>query len=172
MQTDLRYQPAFTTLFATLSSGDTITAEADAMASMSANTTIKTRWNGGFIGGILRRLFGGESMFVNEFSSADGEDAEVVLTQACPGDMMCVELNNTALYLTKGSFIAMGSGVKLGLRWAGIRSWFAGEGCFDCGSAVTGRSGWVAMGPVSNVTSKIPTLLIARTSWPTNQPYR
>ena len=89
MQTDLRYQPAFTTLFATLSSGDTITAEADAMASMSANTTIKTRWNGGFIGG--RRLFGGESMFVNEFSSADGED-EVVLTQACPGDMMCVEL--------------------------------------------------------------------------------
>ena len=24
----------------------------------------------------------------------------------------------------------MGSGVKLGLRWAGIRSWFAGEGLF------------------------------------------
>jgi uncharacterized protein (TIGR00266 family) len=130
MKTDLRYQPAFTTLFATLQPGERIIAEADAMASMTANTAIKTRMNGGFIGGLLRRFFGGESMFVNEFSSADGEAAEVVLTQACPGDMQCVELHGNELFLTKGSFIAMGEGVKLGLRWAGFRSWFAGEGLF------------------------------------------
>ena len=130
MKTDIRYKPSFSTLFVTLEAGDTIVAEADAMASMSANTEMKTRWNGGFFAGILRRLFGGESMFVNEFSSENGQPAELVLTQASPGDMQCIELNGTELYLTKGSFVAMGDGVKLGMGWAGIRSWFAGEGLF------------------------------------------
>ena len=54
-------------------------AESDAMASMSTTLTIKTRWNGGFFGVVLRRIFGGETLFINDFiANAPGE---LVLTQ-------------------------------------------------------------------------------------------
>jgi hypothetical protein len=36
------------------------------MASMSSNTGVKTRSNGGFLKAILKKIFGGESLFVND----------------------------------------------------------------------------------------------------------
>ena len=80
-----------------MDAGDRITAESDAMASMSTTLTIKTRWNGGFFGAVLRRIFGGETLFINDFiANAPGE---LVLTQPFPGDIECMELNGTSLFL-------------------------------------------------------------------------
>ena len=95
METTTRNRPAFANILVKLQPGDRIVAEADAMASMSTTLSVKTRWNGGFVGAVLRRIFGGETLFVNEFvANAPGE---LVLTQPFPGDIECMELNGTSL---------------------------------------------------------------------------
>lgn len=132
MQVEIRYKPAFATLFVTLARGESIIAEADAMASMSSQVTMRTRFNGGLLRAMARRLFGGESLFVNEFRCPDDHaSAQLVLTQPVPGDIERVDLNDgDALLLQPSAFIACGPQVRLTVGWAGFASWFSGEGLF------------------------------------------
>ena len=63
MESITRDRPAFANVQVKLESGESIVAEADAMASMSTGMTIHTKWNGGFLSAVLRRIFGGETLF-------------------------------------------------------------------------------------------------------------
>src|SRR5688572_25370312 len=120
MQTEIRSRPSFAHVLVRLAQGDRIVAESDAMASMSSAITLSTRWNGGFLGAILRKLFGGESLFLNEFTTQSG--GELILTQPLPGDIECIELKGQTMYLQPGAFLACDPGVQLGLGYAGLRS--------------------------------------------------
>ena len=91
MEAELRDKPSFTNLHLKLSPGDSVIAEADAMAYMSSTINMTTQWNGGILQSVLKRFLGGESMFVNRFSTDQG--GELVITQPFPGDMTCLELN-------------------------------------------------------------------------------
>ena len=126
---ELRGRTAFTHIVATLSPGATLVAESGAMASRSGHIVAEATWNGGFVNAVLLRLFAKESLFVNRFT-AHGSPGQLVITQATPGDMIAVDLNGQELCLTRGSFIACTPGVSLGVAWAGIASWIAGEGLF------------------------------------------
>lgn len=128
MESEIRSRPSFANVLVRLSQGDRIVAESDAMASMSSSITLRTRFSGGFWGALLRRLFGGESLFVNEFSTATR--GELVLTQPYPGDIECVELKGQALYLQPGAFVACDPEVVMSVGWAGLRSMIAREGLF------------------------------------------
>lgn len=141
-----RNRPSFANVLVKLKPGDKIIAEADAMASMSASVDIRTRWNGGMIKAILKRFFGGESMFVNEFSSK--EPAELVITQGLPGDIECLQLQGNTMFLQPGAFIACEPGVKLGLGWAGFKSLIGGEGLFRLKVSGTGRVWFGAYGGI------------------------
>ena len=137
METLTRNRPSFANVLVKLSPGDRLIAEADAMASMSASVEMSTRWNGGFFAAVLKRIFGGESLFVNEFSSE--KPAEVVLTQPLPGDIECIDLKGNTLFLQPGAFLACEPGVSLGLGWAGIASLVGGEGLFRLKVSGEGR---------------------------------
>jgi uncharacterized protein (TIGR00266 family) len=128
MECEIRSRPAFANVHVRLTEGDSIVAESDAMASMSSSIALETRWNGGFFAALLRKLFGGESLFVNVFSTSSR--GELVLTQAYPGDIECVTLKGNALYLQPGAFVACDPSVELGLGYAGLRSLIAREGLF------------------------------------------
>jgi uncharacterized protein (TIGR00266 family) len=146
MEIQIRNRPAFANLLVRLARGERIVTESDAMASMSSSITVKTRWNGGFFAAVLRRLFGGESLFLNEFSTEQA--GELVLTQPMPGDIECVELKGTALYLQAGAFLACDEGVTLGLSWAGLRSFVAREGLFRLKVGGQGRVWFGAYGGI------------------------
>jgi uncharacterized protein (TIGR00266 family) len=146
MEIQIRNRPAFANLLVRLARGDRIVTESDAMASMSSSITVQTRWNGGFFAAILRRLFGGESLFLNEFTTEQAGD--LVLTQPMPGDIECVELKGTALYLQPGAFLACDPGVTLGLAWAGIRSFIGREGLFRLKVSGQGRLWFGAYGGI------------------------
>jgi uncharacterized protein (TIGR00266 family) len=128
MDCEIRSRPSFANMLVRLAQGDSIVAESDAMASMSSSITLRTRWNGGFLAALLRKLFGGESLFINEFSTSTR--GELVLTQPYPGDIECVTLKGQSLYLQPGSFVACDPSVELGLGYAGLRSWISREGLF------------------------------------------
>ncbi len=146
MEAITRNRPAFANVLVRLNPGEKIIAEADAMASMSASMEMRTRWSGGPIKAILKRIFGGESLFVNEFSSA--VPAELVLTQGMPGDIECIELKGTTLFLQPGAFLACEPGIRLGLGWAGWASFMGGEGLFRLKVSGTGRVWFSAYGGI------------------------
>lgn len=130
MKYEIRYKPAFATIFLTLNPGDRITAEAGAMASMASQISMKTEFSGGLIPGLLKKFFGGESLFVNTFSNDTQQPLELVLTQSAIGDIAAIELNGNEICFQPGAYIANTPGVHMGVQWAGFSSWFAGEGLF------------------------------------------
>jgi len=151
VQYELRYKPSFATIFVTLDPGDSIVAEAGAMASMDGALTMKSEFSGGFFSGLLKKFFGGESLFVNVFKNNTRKPQQVVLTQAIVGDIECVELRGNSLCFQPGAYIACTPGVKLGVRWAGLASWFAGEGLFKL--QVSGK-GTVFFGAYGGISKK------------------
>ena len=130
MRYEIRYKPAFATIFLTLNPGDRLTTEAGAMASMSAQLSMTTEFSGGLIPGLLKAFLGGESLFVNTFSNNTQQSLQLVLTQSTVGDIAMIELKGNTICFQPGAYIAHTPGVHMGVEWAGFSSWFAGEGLF------------------------------------------
>ena len=152
MQCDIKYKPAFAAVFVTLEPGDTITAEAGAMVSMDSLLTMKTEFSGGLFPALMRKFFGGESLFVNVFSNQTRQNLNLVLTQSNLGDIQAINLQGTAIYFQPGAYIANTPGINMGVRWAGFKSAFAGEGWFKL--KLWGR-GQVFFGAYGGITQKV-----------------
>jgi len=147
MKTQIDGAPAFAHLQVTLAPGEAIVAESDAMASMAADLTMRTRLNGGLFGAIARRLFGGESIFINRFHNGTSAPKQLTLVQPTPGDMHCKELEaGQSYYLQPGAFIACDETVKIGLKWAGLVSFIAKEGLFKVSVTGPGKVWYGAYG--------------------------
>ncbi len=146
---EIRYKPAFAAVFVTLNPGEQIIAEAGAMTSMDAALSMKTEFSGGFFSALLRKFFGGESLFVNRFQNKTQKPLTVVFTQSLIGDIECVKLTGNALCLQPGAYIASDPNIQLGVRWAGFASWFAGEGLFKLKVSGSGKVFFGAYGGIS-----------------------
>lgn len=146
MEALIRNKPSFANVLVRLKAGEGLVAEADAMASMSASIEMKARMAGGFFTALVRRFFGGESFFVNEFATQS--EGELILTQPVPGDITSVVLNGNSLYLQPGAFLACEPGVQLGVGWAGLASFIAREGLFRLKASGSGRLWFGAYGGI------------------------
>ncbi len=151
MKCEIKYKPAFAAIFVTLSPGESIVAEAGAMASMDGKLSMKTQFSGGFFPALIRKFFGGETIFVNVFINETKEPLNLVLTQSSIGDIQEIELKNKDICFQPGAYIAHTSEANLGVRWAGFKSWFAGEGLFKL--KVSGK-GKVYFGAYGGITKK------------------
>lgn len=151
MKYEIRYKPAFAAIFVTLNPGDRITAEAGAMTSMDAQLSMQTQFSGGLIPGLLKKFFGGESLFVNVFTNETQQPLTLVLTQSTIGDIERIDLSQGDICFQPGAYIAHTPGVKMGVQWAGFASWFAGEGLFKLKLTGGGR---VFFGAYGGMTKK------------------
>lgn len=149
MKYQIRYKPAFATIFVTLEPGEKITAEAGAMTSMDAQLTMTTEFSGGLIPALLRKFLGGESLFVNVFKNETRQPLTVVFSQSIIGDIACIDLTQGAICFQPGAYIAHTPGVKMGVRWAGFASFIAGEGLFKLQLSGKGRVFFGAYGGIS-----------------------
>ena len=130
MQSRTEGGPRFSHIHVDLEPGEVVRAEADAMSSMDADLDMTARFNGGFFSGLLKAFLGGESLFVNDFQNNTSGTRRVTLVQGTPGQINEVQLNGEEICLQPGAYVASTTGLKLGVKWAGIRSWFAREGLF------------------------------------------
>ncbi len=139
MKHEIRHQPAFPLVAITLEVGDVVTAEAGAMATRSSNVSMRTRMNAGrspglfariraFFVAFVRKLVGGETFFVNDFS-ADGR-GEVTFAPPLSGHIVHRRLHGDRLILQSGAFLACAGEVDMRLRWGGLRALFSREGLF------------------------------------------
>ncbi|MGI0115369.1 TIGR00266 family protein [Zooshikella sp. RANM57] len=130
MKTEIKGGRAFSYLDIELSPGEIITAESDAMATMSADLDLNSRFNGGFFPALARYFLGGETLFINEFTNHANSNRHITLSQPTPGEIKAVELKGQTLYLQPGAFLACTEDIKVGVKWAGFISWLAKEGLF------------------------------------------
>ena len=151
MKCEVKYKPAFAAIFITLEPGEKVTAEAGAMVSMDSKLTMKTEFSGGFFSALMRKFFGGESLFVNVFINETRQPLNLVLTQSVIGDIEEIDLKGRELCFQPGAYIAHTPRVTMGVRWAGFASWFAGEGLFKL--KIGGR-GKVFFGAYGGITRK------------------
>jgi uncharacterized protein (TIGR00266 family) len=129
MRTEILGAPSFSHVHIDLSPGETVIVEADAMQSMSADVQMKTTTNGGFLSALAKKLFGGESFFVNRFSHEASGPRRITIAQDVPGDIVELGLREgQEICLQRGAFLACTEGVRLSTSWAGFVSWVAGEG--------------------------------------------
>ena len=98
------------------------------MAYMSAGTTLKSKLIGGFFKAILRKILGGESLFVGQYGHPSG--GTVTFSPNRPGSVRQRTMNGDSFILTAGSYMASTPGVKLKTRFGGIRALFSREGAF------------------------------------------
>ena len=96
------------------------------MAMTRGDVDIATSTQGGFMKG-LRRSLGGESFFVNDFSSKSG--GLVGVAAALPGDMVLAALDGRQDVLVQsGAWIASDPSVDVDAKWGGGKTFFSGEG--------------------------------------------
>jgi len=139
-------------------------AEAGAMVRQSTTLEVDTRLNAGRKSGVwgwivalvvalLRKAFGGETMFVNEFWGPEG--GEVVLAPKLSGHIQRKTLDGTrTLFVQAGGYLASTPGIDTRLRFGGLRTLFGGEGlvllqCTGAGDVFVNSYGGITEVPVS-----------------------
>lgn len=148
MKSDIQGRPGFAYIHIDLEPGERLIAEPDAMSSMSSGVALSAQLNGGFWRGLVKKLFGGESLFISAFHNPTQAPQRVTLTQASPGDIGVFDLNGESKCMEPGTFIAATEGVQLKVRWAGFASWFSGEGLFKLFVSGQGRVFYGAYGAI------------------------
>lgn len=135
---EILFGPEYAVVRMQMAHGERLIAEPGAMISMTPNIEVKSEFaRGGFLKTLTRSFFGGESFFTTTYT-AQGE-AELILGRGQPGDMFVVELNNETIFVQSGAFVACDPEVSVNAKWAGVRSFFGGNGLFLLQVAGTGR---------------------------------
>lgn len=132
MEVELIHRPGNTAARVSLQPGEVCTTESGAMIAMSGNMQIETTTHQKGKGSVLKalkRLVGGESIFMNHFEPLGGE-GELWLGTALAGDMLVHELDNEQLIVQGSSFLASEQGVELDIGWQGFKSVLSGENIF------------------------------------------
>lgn len=133
MQTEITHKPGAAAARIRLDGGETLTAEGGSMIAMRGDVTLETTTKSkGGSGGILsgaKRLFAGESFFLNHYTAGPG-GAEIWLSQSLPGDMIQQPIHHQTLIVQAGSFVASSTGVSLDVGWQGFKNLLSGESLF------------------------------------------
>lgn len=131
MQFNIEFKPAYALAIAKLDQGDKVMAESGAMVTQDAHLRMETSASAGkgvkgFLKGLGRSMFLGESFFRNTFH-ADSGPGEVTFAPGLPGDIMVYEMQGNELIVQQQSYLASGTDVEIETKWGGFKSFF-GEG--------------------------------------------
>ncbi len=147
MQHTIEHGPSFAWLKVHLAPGDELQAEAGAMVRQDTSVEMTTHLNAGKHAGIfqkiwallvafMRKFAGGETMFVNRFTSP--RPGEIVVAPSLSGHIIHHELtHDSKLFVQTGSYLASTGNVETRIRFGGLKSLFGGEGLvlLECSGA-------------------------------------
>jgi uncharacterized protein (TIGR00266 family) len=120
--------PDFGSLECNLQPGQALLVEGGAMAYMDPGMEVKTKLMGGFLRALVRKVFGGESLFITQYSHPQG--GVLGVSPAVPGKVMHRQMRGETIYLQGGAFLACDPRIYLGTKFGGLRALFSGEGAF------------------------------------------
>jgi len=109
--------PAFSVLRVRLRRGESLTVESGAYMMSKGRVEVSTS-AGGLLKGLLRRVAGGEPVFLNRITAVD--DAEVWVAPPVAGDIVAVDLSGGSLYVQDSSYLAHVGDIDVGVAWRGV----------------------------------------------------
>lgn len=127
MEVEIRYQPSYALAMVTLEQGESIQAESGAMVGMSPDLVMETGAGAGLLEALSRKMFGGESFFLNTYTAQKAGDS-VALAPPLPGDIAVIEMKGQELLVQSGSYLAASAGVRVDTSWSGAETFFGSEG--------------------------------------------
>lgn len=146
MNFTIDHRPDFSWLTVAVPKDKTLFVEASAMASMSTNIQMKTKFKGG-----LRRFISGESLFLSEFRST-GMDGEVTIAPGPFGDIAHFELKNETVFLSSSSYVAHTEGVAYETKFQNLtKGLFSGAGWFLVKMSGTGHLWYNGYGAITEI---------------------
>ncbi len=125
---EIKHQGSFALAIVNLQPEQSVSAEAGAMVSMSANVDLHSELKGGVFGA-LKRAVGGESAFVSTFTAKSGT-GEVTLAPGAPGDVAGIGMNNQTFMVQSSSYLAGDTSLQVDTKFGGAKAWLGGEGLF------------------------------------------
>lgn len=154
MKIDIQGNPSFCHVHIDLEPGENFIAESGAMQSMSAELDMNAVTNGGLLSAIGKKIFGGESFFVNRFSNNVDDSKRVTISQDIPGEIVKYEMaEGDEISLQKGAYLGHTGEIKLSTCWGGFISWFTGEGLIKLKAKSIG-SGILLFGAYGGIIQK------------------
>ena len=126
MKFDIGGNPDYGDLTVVLQPGESIWAESGAMSRMSSHLSMKSHIIGGTMQGLFRKVLGGQSLFVGEYTAS--QMGFIALSPAFPGSILHRQIDAESLWLTAGSFLACSPGMHIRPKFAGMKAIFSGEG--------------------------------------------
>jgi uncharacterized protein (TIGR00266 family) len=160
MQHIVKYEPTFSMLQVNLAPGEVIIAEAGSMVARSSDLAMEVKLNSGrnagFFGklkavfiALIRKLVGGETFFVNHFSSPQG--GWVWLAPSLSGGIRPMQLAGNSLIFSAGAFLASSGEVDLKMRWGGLRAILSKEGAFFIEASGNGQVFVTSYGAIEEI---------------------
>lgn len=126
---DILYRPSYSLAEVRLNPEQSITVEGGSMVYMSSNMEILTEAKGGVFGALKRSVLGGESFFMNTYTSRGGRGV-IGLAPALSGDVVYRELSGETLFVTSGCYMASDPTLTIDTKFGGTKTLFAREGLF------------------------------------------
>lgn len=123
MRWSVEQRPSYSILKVQLEPGESVTSEAGAFLLGMGNVRVDTH-TGGVVQGILRRVVGGESVWLNTYK-AEGGPGEVWLAPSLPGDIEAISLNGDSWVIQDMSYLAHYGDVELTVAWRGFKGLLA-----------------------------------------------
>ena len=113
----------------TMTSGDEVRAEAGAMTYMTEGIEMDARMQGGFLGGLKRKILAGESFFLT-FFRCQSRSATVAFAGPYPGKILRMPLQNSAILCQRDSFLCAAGNVEINVEFTKRlgAGFFGGEG--------------------------------------------
>lgn len=160
MQHIVKYEPTFSMLQVNLAPGEVIVAEAGSMVARSSSLQMEVKMNAGrnagffgklkaFFIAFIRKIVGGETFFVNHFSSPQG--GWVWLAPSLSGGIKPIQLAGNSMIFSAGAYLASAGDIDLKMRWGGLRAILAKEGAFFVEASGNGQIFVTSYGAVDEV---------------------
>ena len=124
MKWKIEFSPSYSLLKVKLASGEKIVAESGAMVASKGDIKVKTGVYGGIVSGILRKMLGGESFFMNEYTGGL-KGGEIWLAPSLPGDIACIELKNAEIHVQDMAYLAHHGDIDIDIKFRGFKGLLA-----------------------------------------------
>ena len=131
MKYEIKYQPSYSMLEVELDQDERITGESGSLTYMSPNIDVNARTREkSLLGSLKTSIFGGQSLFVTDFTSMDGP-GKVALVAAPIGDIIKLYITPENGYIIQRSaYLASTQDIDLDVRWEGFTRGLFGQGIF------------------------------------------
>lgn len=123
MKWSVEQRPAYSLLKVALEPGEEVTSEAGAFMLSRGSIRVKTH-TGGILKGLMRRIAGGESLWLNTYR-AEGGPGEVWLVPPIPGNIEAIHLNGDSWVIQDMSYLAHAGDVEVSVAWRGFKGLLA-----------------------------------------------